>query len=67
MDANARGNQGHKDQILALQWVQDNISKFGGNNSKVTLFGNSGGAMHVSAHLLSPMSVGTLCAFISFN
>ena len=31
------GNQGIKDQQLAMQWVQDNIEKFGGNKSMVWL------------------------------
>lgn len=29
------GNQGIKDQQLALQWVNDNIEKFGGNKNEV--------------------------------
>jgi carboxylesterase type B len=50
------GNAGMKDQVMALQWVQRNIHKFGGNKKLVTLFGVSAGAMSISAHLASPMS-----------
>lgn len=50
------GNAGFKDQVLALRWVRDNIEAFGGDPSKVTLIGNSAGAMCVLLHTISPMS-----------
>jgi len=52
------GNYGFKDQILSLKWVKNNIIYFGGDPSKVTIFGESAGAVSVRAHLLSPLSKG---------
>lgn len=39
-----QGNQGIQDQLLGLQWVQENIGAFGGDTKKVMLFGQSAGA-----------------------
>ena len=41
------GNYGIFDQIMALDWVYDNIEAFGGNRENITLFGQSAGAMSV--------------------
>ncbi|XP_070547195.1 fatty acyl-CoA hydrolase precursor, medium chain-like [Ptychodera flava] len=57
-DEHATGNYGFLDQVLALQWVQDNIAAFGGDASKVTIFGESAGAISSEYLVLSPLTDG---------
>ncbi|XP_047989469.1 acetylcholinesterase-like [Leguminivora glycinivorella] len=45
------GNQGLKDQVLALRWIKANIRYFGGDDSKITVGGNSAGAISVDFHM----------------
>ena len=52
------GNYGLEDQAAALRWVRRNAARFGGDPDNVTLFGQSGGARSVCAHLASPRSRG---------
>ena len=54
----APGNLGLWDQRMALLWVKKNIKSFGGDPGRVTIFGNSAGAMSVNCHLVSPQSKG---------
>lgn len=54
----ASGNAGHLDIIQALQWVRDNIEKFGGDPSNVTVFGQSGGGAKITALCTMPAARG---------
>ena len=50
----AAANVGQLDQIAALQWVHDNIERFGGDPGNVTIFGQSAGGVAVSTLLAMP-------------
>ena len=57
-EAGACGNYGLYDQLCALEWVRRNIAAFGGDPEKITIMGQSAGAMSVQQHSLSPLSCG---------
>ena len=61
----ASGNFATLDMIRGLEWVRDNVSAFGGNPDRVTLFGESAGGINVYSLLLSPRAEGLFHAAIA--
>ena len=56
--ASSTGNFGLLDQIAALRWVKHNIAQFGGDPSRVMVFGQSAGAVDTCMLLVSPLAAG---------
>ncbi len=52
------GNNGQLDLICALQWIQRNISAFGGDPGNVTVFGQSGGGAKIATLMAMPAAKG---------
>lgn len=54
------GNYGMLDQVAALQWVWKNIHSFNGDADRITVFGQSAGAVSVQALVSSPLTDGLI-------
>jgi len=52
------GNAGQLDLVLALSWIRDNIAHFGGDPSRVLIFGQSGGGAKCAALMATPVAHG---------
>jgi len=52
------GNYGLLDQIEALQWVRENIARFGGDPGRITVMGQSSGAVDICLLMASPLARG---------
>tara|TARA_A100001388_G_scaffold262443_1_gene232021 strand:+ start:137 stop:1993 length:1857 start_codon:yes stop_codon:yes gene_type:complete len=52
----ASGNYGTLDIIKSLEWVNKNISYFGGDEKNITIFGESAGARNINSLMISPLS-----------
>lgn len=61
------GNYGLYDQLCALRWVRDNIEAFGGNKGKITIMGQSAGAMSVQQLSISPLARGLFAGAVMLS
>jgi len=61
------GNFGLEDMIAGLEWVKNNVGQFGGDPSKVTIFGHSAGGMAVSMLAASPQAAGLFRGVIAMS
>lgn len=66
-DGVTNGNFGFADQIVALDWVRDNIANFGGDADRITVFGQSAGAGSVRAMMASPKAIGKFAAAVPMS
>ena len=60
-------NNGIRDMIAALDWVQENIAAFGGNPNSVTIMGHSGGGTSVLALTCSPLAINKFHTALSLS
>lgn len=57
-DEQGTSNLGLRDQLAALRWVAENIDRFGGDPDRVTVFGESAGAVSIACLLAMPEAAG---------
>ena len=57
-EGHLNANYGLMDQQFALGWVRSNITAFGGDPDRITIFGTSAGALSVYSQLVSPTAAG---------
>ncbi|KXJ87079.1 Alpha/Beta hydrolase protein [Microdochium bolleyi] len=53
LESEGSENAGLRDQRLAIEWVRDNIAAFGGDGSKITIFGQSSGGLAVGMQIMA--------------
>src|SRR6201996_2787225 len=61
------GNAGQLDLVLALQWVRENIAEFGGDASRVMIFGQSGGGAKCATLMAQPPAKGLFHRVLSMS
>lgn len=62
-----KGNYGLADQIAAIDWLRDNIEAFGGDRDKITIIGQSAGAMSVDELCYVKELEGKICGAIMMS
>nr|XP_006814054.1 PREDICTED: carboxylesterase 4A-like [Saccoglossus kowalevskii] len=64
-DSVATGNWGLLDNVMALQWIQNNIANFGGDPTRVTLGGQSSGGVSATLLMFAPSAAGLFHGVLS--
>jgi para-nitrobenzyl esterase len=61
------GNAGQLDLILALKWIKENVAEFGGDPSRVLIFGQSGGGAKCASLMATPAARGLFHRVMSMS